>query len=132
MRRFDPSMSVTARFPTVAATWHPDKNPAAYTPENTGSASGYKAWWRCPQGHEWQQTVNSRTSLPEYKRGDPAACPECSRPEDEQRIAHRYPCGHTVTVMRRAAAQGYEQCYDCRLNHPRPTAKRGTRKGTSR
>jgi hypothetical protein len=29
MRRFDPSMSVAARFPTVAQTWHPDKNPAA-------------------------------------------------------------------------------------------------------
>jgi hypothetical protein len=51
--------SLLAVNPEVAAEWHPtrnhDKSPGHFT-----ANSGFKAWWRCPRGHEWVATISSR------------------------------------------------------------------------
>ena len=47
--------------PTVAAQWHPTKN-GELSPEAVTANSGKKVWWQCKEGHEWQATINNRTS----------------------------------------------------------------------
>ena len=65
--------SLAAMSPDVAAQWHPTEN-GDETPESTINGTHKKAWWKCPNGpdHEWQTTVDSRTST--YKSG----CPCCA------------------------------------------------------
>lgn len=60
--------SLAARFPQIAAEWHPKKNDVvadAVEPDHLMSA-----WWVCAKGHEFRATVRSRT------RGD-GRCPVC-------------------------------------------------------
>ncbi len=52
---------LATRFPAVAAQWHPTRN-ADLTPDRVTAGSGKKVWWRCGQGHQWEATINSRTS----------------------------------------------------------------------
>ena len=54
--------SLGARFPAVAAEWHPTKN-GALTPDQVAGGSGTKAWWICPKSsdHEWEARISSRT-----------------------------------------------------------------------
>lgn len=54
----------------VAAQWHPTRN--SVTPDAVALHSGKKAWWKCPAGHEWEATINSRTGS--GRNG----CPYCS------------------------------------------------------
>ncbi len=55
--------------PKLATQWHPQKNgdrkPLHYRP-----GSGYKAWWICEKGHQWQAQIYSRAI-----RGH--NCPKC-------------------------------------------------------
>ncbi len=48
-------------YPEIAKEWHPtkngDKTPAMFSPKN-----GYKAWWKCKYGHEWQTSIHDRSS----------------------------------------------------------------------
>jgi hypothetical protein len=60
--------SLAARFPEVAAEWHPTLN-GELGPVNVSFGSRRVSWWRCAQSHEWQATVKSRT------RG--SGCPVC-------------------------------------------------------
>ena len=73
-------------YPAVAAEWHPTKN-GSLTPHDVRYASGKKVWWICKEGddHEWEDTVNHRTS----GRG----CPFCSgkRVSDTNRLSIRFP-----------------------------------------
>lgn len=55
-------------FPEVAAEWHPTKN-EGIQPSEVLPFSNKKAWWLCSNGHEWQATINSRSS------GN--GCPHC-------------------------------------------------------
>jgi hypothetical protein len=50
--------------PHLAEEWHPSKN-GTLTPRDVTSKSKERIWWKCPEGpdHEWEATVNSRTSL---------------------------------------------------------------------
>jgi len=59
-----------SRCPTLAAEWDPDKN-APLRPEQVSPFSQRCVWWRCKNGHEWQQTVTARTKKQ-------AACPYCT------------------------------------------------------
>ena len=52
---------LATRFPDIAAQWHPTRN-GDLTPDQVLAGSNKKAWWRCGQGHEWEVTVNNRTS----------------------------------------------------------------------
>ena len=45
----------------VASQWHPTKN-GALTPEQVFVKSNKKRWWVCKAGHEWEATVNDRTT----------------------------------------------------------------------
>ncbi len=65
--------SLAALFPDIAAQWHPQKN-GEQTPEKVVAGSHKCFWWKCLNGpdHEWQATVDSRTS----KRGA-TGCPYC-------------------------------------------------------
>ena len=47
-------------FPDVAAEWHPTKNLLA--PNEVAAKSNKKVWWQCEKGHEWESTINNRTS----------------------------------------------------------------------
>ncbi len=63
---------LAARFPALAAQWHPTRNgklgPAEVTPH-----SAYRAWWFCVAGadHVWQEQVNERS-------GGGKGCPFCA------------------------------------------------------
>jgi len=62
--------NLAALNPAVAKEWHPTKN-RSLKPTDVFPAAGVKVWWRCSDGHEWQATVNSRTTLG-------TGCPYCS------------------------------------------------------
>jgi hypothetical protein len=70
--------------PELARQWHLTKN-APLTPSDVTCGSGKKVWWVCSHGHEWNATVNSRTSG--------LGCPYCSgqRPTDERNFSTEYP-----------------------------------------
>lgn len=55
--------------PELAKEWNYDKN-SSDKPEHYKAGSSKKVWWKCPNGHEWQATIYSRT------KGD--GCPYCS------------------------------------------------------
>lgn len=61
--------SLQARYPALAAEWHPSRNrgidPAAISP-----GSKQRAWWQCARcGHEWHPAIDNRA------RG--SGCPRC-------------------------------------------------------
>ena len=60
--------SLAALAPNVAAEWHPTRN--AIPPNELPADHVMNAWWVCPNGHEYQATVRSRT---QGNRG----CPTC-------------------------------------------------------
>ena len=62
--------SILNTHPEIAKEWHPTKN-GNLKPEHTKPGSGKKVWWVCPNGHEYQLSVISRTN-----RGN--GCPYCS------------------------------------------------------
>ena len=65
------SNSLLILAPNVATEWHPILN-GTLKPENISYKSNKKVWWKCTAcGHEWQSTVNHRSS----GRG----CPECAK-----------------------------------------------------
>jgi hypothetical protein len=84
--------SLAARFPDLAAQWHPSLN-GTRTPASVTAGSKFRAWWRCPEcRNTWQAQVHSRT------RGH--GCPECGRkragrahstPEEGRSLADLYP-----------------------------------------
>lgn len=67
-RRVSPTNSLSAKFPTIAAEWHPDN---ASTPDKVTYGSKRKVQWRCSEGHEWWALINQRTSCG-------SGCPICS------------------------------------------------------
>ena len=55
-------------YPELANEWHPKNKRSSDT---IAPISGYKAWWICKKGHEWEALVSSRSSLN-------TGCPFCS------------------------------------------------------
>lgn len=53
----DKSLAATA--PAIAAEWHAEKN-GSITPEQVDADHVMSAWWKCPNGHEYQATVRAR------------------------------------------------------------------------
>ncbi len=51
--------------PDIAAQWHPTKN-GDLLPTEVIKSSKRKVWWQCEKGHEWENTILSRTY---YKTG---------------------------------------------------------------
>ncbi len=50
----------TAR-PDLADQWHPEKN-GDLTPHDVTPGMGKRVWWICESGHEWEATINHRSS----------------------------------------------------------------------
>jgi len=58
-----PEDSFAARYPKIAAEWHPSRN-EGIDPWKIRPHSNKGVWWRCltPHEHEWQATVHTRVS----------------------------------------------------------------------
>jgi hypothetical protein len=104
--------SLAEAYPQVAATWHPERN-GTLTPDQVPPKTSRDVWWRCPAGHEWQERIATRTTLPKWKNGDAAACRSCTG----WRVKHTYPCGHSVQITKEKAASlaadPRPRCWDC-------------------
>ena len=61
--------SLAARFPEIAAEWHPHKN-GDLTAQQIDADHMMTAWWLCSRGHEFRASVRSRTR-------SHGRCPEC-------------------------------------------------------
>lgn len=61
--------SLAARFPEIAAEWHPHKN-GDVGPEQVEPDHKMTAWWLCSKGHEFSASVRSRTR-------SHGRCPQC-------------------------------------------------------
>ncbi len=61
LRPSRPGQSLVELFPLVAAQWHPTRN-GDLTTDQVLAGMNAKVWWRCEDGHEWETTVNGRTS----------------------------------------------------------------------
>ncbi len=48
-------------YPDVAKEWHPTKN-GDKKPSMFSSKNGFRAWWICKYGHEWEATLHDRAS----------------------------------------------------------------------
>jgi very-short-patch-repair endonuclease len=64
--------SLQAKNPAIAAEWHPSKN-GDLKPSEVRYGSGDKAWWLCPERHEYESIIRNRT-----KRTNPSGCPYCA------------------------------------------------------
>ncbi|MGG1663879.1 zinc-ribbon domain-containing protein [Brevibacillus sp. NRS-1366] len=53
--------SIVVTHPLIVNQWNYDKN-GSLRPESFTHGSGKKVWWICDKGHEWIQTIQSRTS----------------------------------------------------------------------
>jgi len=62
---------LASQSPSVAAHWHPIRNGSS-SPQHFVPGSNKKAWWLCPEGHEWEAVINSRTGPMQ------SGCPSCA------------------------------------------------------
>lgn len=62
---------LASQSPKVASQWHPTRNGSS-TPDQFVKGSNKKVWWMCPEGHEWDAAIGSRTG--HMKSG----CPSCA------------------------------------------------------
>lgn len=69
-RRVSTDNCLATTHPQLAAEWHPINN-GSKTPYNVVGGSGKKWWWKCSKGHEWEATLDNRTTK---SRG----CPYCT------------------------------------------------------
>lgn len=68
--RLRKSGTLLDKFPFIAEEWNYERN-EDLSPSDVTPFSNKKVWWICREGHEWQTTVNARSS----GRG----CPVCSK-----------------------------------------------------
>ena len=61
----------TAR-PELIKEWHPTKN-GSLRPTDVTKYSAKKVWWQCPNGHEWQASVEMRVNSSSFSQ-----CPYCT------------------------------------------------------
>ena len=57
-------------FPDIAKEWHPEKN-NTLSPSMVAPFCTLRVWWRCPLGHDYMATVESRTAKH-------SGCPYCA------------------------------------------------------
>lgn len=60
--------SLAVAYPQLVSEWHPTKN--TKLPTEVSPSSGYRAWWQCPKGHEWDATIYHRAQVL-------TGCPDC-------------------------------------------------------
>jgi len=59
-KRASSTNSVASLYPKIAKQWDKTKN-GKLTPSDVTVGTLRKVWWRCKNGHSWQQSVNRRT-----------------------------------------------------------------------
>jgi hypothetical protein len=62
LARLNKNGSFKDKFPHLVEQWHPSKNEDK-KPEDFSVGSHQKIWWRCRNGHEWLQSINSRANI---------------------------------------------------------------------
>ncbi|MCQ2966901.1 MAG: hypothetical protein MJ250_09245 [Alphaproteobacteria bacterium] len=60
---------LATRYPEILKQWHPNKN--ILNPNEVMPGISKKVWWVCPNGHEYEQSINARILHPN-------SCPICS------------------------------------------------------
>ena len=89
--------------PVIAAEWHPTKNDRQVLSVTAGS--GYRAWWKCEKGHEWQTDVATRV----LHRTRCRYCANKGTSRAEQELAEFVrSLGVRITAHNRKIAPGYE------------------------
>lgn len=73
-RKLSVTNSLQARYPRIAAFWHPARN-GRLTPHDVFSSSTSRVWWRCDRGHEWRAMPVARVK----KQGGCPLCPPAHR-----------------------------------------------------
>lgn len=78
-----PETCLANTHPIIAQNWHPKNK---ISPKEILPKSNKKVWWKCPQGHEWEESVSNHTRP---KQG----CPYCSghRPCSSNCFANIHP-----------------------------------------
>jgi hypothetical protein len=73
---------LAARYPLVAAEWHPSRN-GSLTAQDVLPRSSKKVWWRCQHNrqHVWLAVISNRTQG--------TGCPDCRTPERARRRRRR-------------------------------------------
>ena len=56
--------------PELLAQWDYEKNNPKLSPEQLTIGSDKKVFWKCQEGHTWEETI--------YKRGQGKSCPYCT------------------------------------------------------
>ncbi|TVQ20690.1 MAG: hypothetical protein EA382_14660 [Spirochaetaceae bacterium] len=88
-RKIGDDNNLAAIRPDLAVQWHPTRN-RPLKPEGVFPAAAHKVWWRCPEGHQWQATINSRSTLG-------TGCPYCS--------GRRTPKERSIATLHRAISR---------------------------
>lgn len=70
---------LATKLPELATQWHPTRNDVAAS--QVAPKSGAKAWWLCPEGHEWFAIIRNRA----YGNG----CPVCKLPRGQEFAAEK-------------------------------------------
>lgn len=107
-RRPQPGKSLQDIAPDVAAIWHPELN-GELTPADVLPKSQFLAWWRCPNGHEWQERIAARMTFASWKNLQLAACRQCEGLTWEVTFA----CGHTKHGHGTFGGDSTRSCYSC-------------------
>ena len=59
-KKLSSKISLDKTHPELAKEWHPTKN-GDVKPNQIRPNTHTKRWWKCTIGHEWQQSLLSRT-----------------------------------------------------------------------
>lgn len=91
-RKVEPGKSLAGILPGLARFWHSEKN--TFTPFQVTLSSERRAWWFCPEGHEWETEIGSAVTY--YKKRDTIACRWCASqsrriPKPGRSLADVYP-----------------------------------------
>ena len=86
------------KYEEIAKEWHPTKN-GDKTPDMFSSKNGYRAWWICKYGHEWEATIHDRASG--------TGCPEC-----KNRYATSYPEQALFYYVKQLCPDAVNRCKD--------------------
>jgi hypothetical protein len=84
-KKVSPKNCLAVKFPHIAAEWHPTLN-GDLTPNNVTGGTKMVAWWRCPKGHNYQSTLNNRSS-------GGKGCPVCKgkKVSEDSNLAAQFP-----------------------------------------
>lgn len=64
---------LSIKYPSVAKEWNNNRN-KGLKPRDISFGSNKKVWWQCKKGHEWEQSIKTRTN-----GGQIRPCPKCPK-----------------------------------------------------